>query len=124
MKVTPSGDKKMASTTITIGKIERRIITHFMDLIVLSILNHDGNEISGYDLIKYFHRRFNILTSPGTVYSQLHHMEREGWLKSRENNGKRVYTLTPHGKEETKLLLNAENRITNFISIMLHNSGA
>lgn len=124
MKVTPLGDKKMSSTTITIGKIERRIITRFMDLIILSILNHDGSEISGYDLIKYFHRKFNILMSSGTVYSQLHYMEREGWLKSRENDGKRVYTLTLHGKEETKLLLNAENRITNFISIMLHNSSA
>jgi DNA-binding PadR family transcriptional regulator len=124
MNVTPLGDEKMPSSTVTIGKIERRIITRFMDLVILSVLNHDDREISGYDLIKYFHERFNILMSSGTVYSQLQYMEREDLLRSREKEGKRVYSLTQHGKEKTKILLNAEDRITNFISILLHNSGA
>jgi DNA-binding PadR family transcriptional regulator len=80
--------------------IEKRIIAHFMDLLILSMLNHDGNEISGYDLIKYFNKKFGLLMSPGTVYLQLYSMERKGLLNGRQNRGKTVFTLTQHGKKQ------------------------
>ncbi|MGQ9624294.1 MAG: PadR family transcriptional regulator [Candidatus Bathycorpusculaceae bacterium] len=78
-------------------EIEKRIINGFMDFILLLALNGNGGCFSGYDAIKYIHRRFHFLPSPGTVYSHLYAMERTGWLKGVEENRRRVYCLTDKG---------------------------
>lgn len=101
----------------SIGRdIERRIITYFMDLLILSILDHEGSEIGGYDVIQYIHKRFHLLLSSGTVYSCMHAMEREDLLKGRHNGKKRVYTLTQHGKETIRATQKMETRILKFVS--------
>ena len=61
--------------------IEKRISNGFMDYIILLTLECNGGFISGYDMIKYVHRRFRFLPGSGTVYSQLYAMERDGLLR-------------------------------------------
>lgn len=47
-----------------VREIERRILNDFMDLLILSILHHNGGQISGYDVIKYLHRNFSFCPAP------------------------------------------------------------
>jgi len=106
-----------------VREIERRILNDFMDLLILSILHHNGGQISGYDVIKYLHRKYSFLPSAGTVYSHLYAMEREGLLRGNVAERKRVYTLTCEGEETAKIILNAENRIVSFMSTVLRKNG-
>lgn len=110
----------MLANEAIMRKMERRIIARLMDISILSILNNDGQEISGYDLIKYFHNSCGLLMSPGTVYSHLHAIERKGWLKGRETEGKTIYSLTKQGKEQAEILLKAEPKIVNFVRSLFH----
>lgn len=78
-------------------EIEKRVINNFLDFIVFSALNGNGGRISGYDLIKYVHRRYGFLVSPGTAYSCLYTMERKGLLQGRQEGNRRVFSLTEKG---------------------------
>lgn len=53
----------------------------------------------GYEVIKRIESRFmGIYTpSPGIIYPNLQHMEEEGLLKSEEEDGRKVYTVTEKG---------------------------
>lgn len=106
-----------------VGGIEKRILNEFMDLLVLLMLNGDGVEVSGYDVIKYLHKRFRFLPSAGTVYSLLYAMERKGLLKGEQRGEKRVYSLTKKGKETAKAIFSAKNGIVTFVSALLNENG-
>lgn len=106
-----------------VGGIEKRILNEFMDLLVLSMLNGDGVEVSGYDVIKYLHRRFRFLPSAGTVYSLLYAMERKGLLKGEQRGEKRVYSLTKKGKETAKAIFSVRDGIVTFMSALLNEKG-
>lgn len=99
-----------------VTKIERRLLNHFMDLLILSALHHHGGQISGYDVIKYLQLHHRFLPSPGTVYSCLYEMERNGLLRGHQNGRKRVYTLSQYGAETAKVILNGKDRIIEFMS--------
>jgi DNA-binding PadR family transcriptional regulator len=79
-------------------EIEKRIINSFMDFILLA-MSGNGDCFSGYEAIKYIHKQFHFLPSPGTVYSHLYAMESAGWLRGVEENKRRVYYLTENGLE-------------------------
>jgi len=114
---------EMRSNLYIVDGIERRIFNDVMDLLVLSMLYGDGVEISGYDVIKYLHRRFRFLPSAGTVYSLLYAMERKGLLKGEQKGEKRVYTLTNKGKETAKVIFSAKDRIVTFVSALFNEKG-
>jgi len=77
--------------------IQRRIAKDFMDVIIL--LEIIKAPLSGYDVVKIIHRRFNLLISPGTVYSTLYSLERKGLIKGVKRDRKRVYVLTRKGED-------------------------
>jgi len=104
--------------------VERRILNHFMDLLILVSLNGYGSQISGYDVIKYLQLKYHILPSSGTVYSCLYNMEREGLLRGEQNGRKRIYTLTQHGVETARAVLNGKDRILNFVAMILRKNGS
>jgi len=106
-----------------IREVERSILGGLMDLAILSMLYHDGGPASGYDVIKYLHRRFGFLPSAGLVYSHLYGLERESLLSGWSNGRKRVYSLTQRGKEKSKMIVNAGDRISKFVSIILQKDG-
>ena len=111
-----------ASTSLVsdvVRGVERRILNHFVDLLILVSLNGYGSQISGYDVIKYLQLKYHILPSSGTVYSCLYNMEREGLLRGEQNGRKRIYTLTQHGVETARAVLNGKDRILNFMSMIL-----
>jgi len=111
-----------ASTSLVsdvVRGIERRILNHFMDLLIMSALYCYGGHISGYDVIKYLQLKYHFLPSSGTVYSCLYSMEREGLLRGEQNGRKRIYALTRHGAETARAILNGRDRILNFIAMIL-----
>ncbi|MFZ0965335.1 MAG: hypothetical protein WAN82_01745, partial [Candidatus Bathyarchaeia archaeon] len=57
-------------------EMHRRVITNFLDILLLLKLRNGS--FSGYDIISYIHKRFDMLISSGTVYSCLYHLERDG----------------------------------------------
>ncbi|MCD6241282.1 helix-turn-helix transcriptional regulator [Candidatus Bathyarchaeota archaeon] len=105
------------------AEIERRLITSFMDLIILRILRSNKQGTGGYDITRYLQLKHNILPSSGTVYSCLYAMERRGLIKGRENGRKRVYILTQRGERVIKALEAAKNKLNRFTSMILYGTG-
>ena len=101
------------------GEIKKRILSEFLDLVILSVLYYQSDHVSGYDILKYLHERFGFRASPGSVYSNLYALERQGLLKAWQIGKKRVYTLTPKGKKTTKFNIDAKDRIGKFLSSIL-----
>jgi DNA-binding PadR family transcriptional regulator len=58
----------------------------------------------GYEIIKELESRFYgfYSPSPGTVYPTLQLLEELGWVKSHEEEGKKVYEITDKGQAELK----------------------
>jgi DNA-binding PadR family transcriptional regulator len=113
----------MKSSLYVVDGIEKRILNEFMDLLVLSMAHAVDGEISGYDVIKYLHRRFRFLPSAGSVYSLLYAMERKGLLRGEWGGRKRVYRLTRKGKETFRIIFSARDRIVTFVSAVFSERG-
>ncbi len=110
----------MASSKI-LAKLRRRAIKNFMDILVLTEINEGS--LSGYDVIRLIHQKFNVLVSSGTVYSLLYSLERDGLIRGVWNQRKRVYTLTEKGDQNIKVITKANDEIQKFLkSITLLNA--
>lgn len=90
-----------------------------MDIMILIELNNKGVPMSGYDIIHFVHRRFNILLSSGTVYALLYSMEREGLIKGKWGWRKRVYVLTEKGNEAAKEVVDGCDEILSLVKQIL-----
>jgi len=86
-----------------IKKLRRRLINELLDIIILNRVESNSS-ITGYAIIEYLFRRFNILVSSGTVYSTLYALEREGLIVGSWKGRKRIYKITPYGEEIIKTL--------------------
>lgn len=93
---------------------DRRIIQSFMDIVILKHLKNN-HPMSGYDTIKYFHKKFHMLPSSGTVYSLMYSLERKGLIEGNTNNGKRVYELTKEGEEYLRQIHNRKSQIQTLV---------
>lgn len=91
-------------------KAREKIIRSFMDILALKVLQREPN-ISGYDLIKFIHKRFGVLVSSGTAYSALYSLERSGLIRGIMASRKRIYKLTAKGKEALQAIENAKKEL-------------
>jgi len=117
----------MTALTIIVGggklegkilkKMHERIIKNFMDIIILAELRNVP--MSGYDVISFIHNKFHLLVSSGTVYSLLYSLERNELIEGIWNERKRVYKLTEKGRKTIETILNANDKIKNFITNLL-----
>lgn len=94
-------------------KMNRRVVTIFLDVLILLKLRNAS--LSGYDIISYVHKRFDMLISSGTVYSCLYQLERDGLIKGELVQRKRVYMLTEKGSETAKTLLSMRDKILGLV---------
>lgn len=78
-------------------KIRERCVKSSLDIMLLALFKRA--EMSGYSALSCIHQSFNVLLSPGTLYSTLTKLEREGLIKGRQDERKRIYSLTPKGME-------------------------
>jgi DNA-binding PadR family transcriptional regulator len=94
-------------------RMHRRMVRFFLDVLVLSELRN--RSLSGYDIISFVHQRFGVLLSPGTAYSCLNFLEREGLIESKWARKKRVYKLTVKGEQTVEALLRMKDRILGLV---------
>ena len=94
-------------------EMHKRIVKSFLDLAIMTKLM-EGKPLSGYDLLTFFQRKFDIILSPGTVYSALYYMERDQLANSVGTKRKRVYTLTEKGEKTIKSILNRVEEFQGF----------
>jgi len=78
--------------------LDVRLVQDFMDVIILKLLKRNDCT-SGYALIRYFHQRFHMFVSSGTVYSTLYSLERQGFIVGDFDGRRRVYRLTKDGEQ-------------------------
>ena len=109
--------KEEKSEARIIKKMHERVIKNFMDTIIMAELQN--GPISGYDFITFIHNKFGFLASSGTVYSLLYSLERNGLVEGVWIERKRVYKLTEKGEKTIETILNANDKIQNFITTLL-----
>lgn len=78
--------------------LRERLVKSCLDMVVLGLLECSSN-IGAYDLIGLIHARFEIMVSPGVIYPVLFSLEREGSVRTRWEERKKVYELTEKGKQ-------------------------
>jgi len=97
--------------------MHRRIIRNFLDVLILAELR--SGPMSGYDFIAYIHDKFHLLISSGSVYSLLYSLERQGLITGVWNQRRRVYRLTEKGEQTIKAIVNANNKMGQYMSRLL-----
>lgn len=75
--------------------------------------------LSGYDFLLHFNEKFNINLSPGTIYSTINNMERDGLIKSEIFMRKRIYRLTTKGKSLLDETLENQESLHDFVQELL-----
>lgn len=103
--------------------LDLRLMRDFMDILILRMLEK-SNSTSGYSLIKYFHHRFHLLVSSGSVYSKLYSLERQGLLEGICDGRRRIYRLTEQGEEYlSRIRMTEQRNRAAFLSIFSAASG-
>jgi DNA-binding PadR family transcriptional regulator len=100
-----------------VNTIYERFLKEFMDILIMVKMRQ--GETSGYDILTYFHEKFDLLVSPGTVYSVLYSMERKGLIRAQGDDRKRVYTLTTKGEATIKAIRESSEVLENFLTRLL-----
>jgi DNA-binding PadR family transcriptional regulator len=76
---------------------KRRLIKEFLDLVILRFTSEVP--CSGYDIISHIVTKYGIMVSSGVVYGTLYALERNQLLLAYWNGRKRIYKLSPEGKD-------------------------
>lgn len=97
-------------------KAEERVIKKTLELIILSIAKNE--HITGYLVVIYMRRKFDVWLSSGTVYSTINYLETNGLLNSKWHHRKKYYKITPRGEIYLKRMLKKINDIKMFIDGM------
>jgi len=95
-------------------QVHASLLKRFIDIIVLEELKK--GEMSGYELVFKLHTKYDLLVSPGTVYALLYSLERQGLIKGRLEERRRVYELTDNGLENANLLKKECKEATLFLA--------
>ena len=96
------------------AQVRASLLKRFIDIIVLEELKKC--EMSGYDLVLKLHTKYDLLVSPGTVYALLYSLERQGLIKGKVDERKRVYQLTNSGSENANFLKRELKAVTLFLA--------
>ena len=96
------------------------LIKHFLDLVISTELRRSG-QMSGYDLVKLIHGTYDILISPGTVYSILYTLERRRIIAGEWEEGRRIYTLTEKGEKIAETIMGLKKELLMFVEHLLEN---
>jgi len=101
-------------------EMHERIVKGFLDMAIMAKLMYD-NPVSGYDVLRFVHKKFGTLLSSGTVYSVLYSMERDGLIRGIQSKKKRVYKLTDKGEKAIKTALSLIEEMQNTFKLLIGN---
>ena len=91
-------------------QLNKRIGKALLDYFILAQLSKKGSA-SGYEVYISLKEKIGFTLSPGTFYSTLYSMQREDLLKTEQNNGGRVFSLTKNGEDMLTEVLNNLDKI-------------
>jgi DNA-binding PadR family transcriptional regulator len=75
--------------------------------------------MSGYDILGFIHGTYDILISPGTVYSLLYSLERKKMVLGDWTEGRRVYSLTERGERTIDTISRSKGELLRFVENLL-----
>jgi DNA-binding PadR family transcriptional regulator/hemerythrin superfamily protein len=104
--------------TQILRKLHKKTLKNFMDILIMKILREDSPK-SGYELMTFFHEKYDLLMSSGTVYSRLYSMERDGLIKGEWDNRQRVYELTEKSRKTINFILKSSQINLQFMTEIL-----
>lgn len=85
-------------------EVEIKLMRGLLDLVILQFLK--TKPMHGYNIITSIRKNFGVYFGPSTIYPLLGVLEENGYIKSQWNlncdRPKRVYSLTPDGKNLLK----------------------
>lgn len=98
----------------------RKMVKNFMGVLIMKYLKKQ-QLANAYEIIRYVHKEFGVLVSPGTVYSAVYSLERQSFIKGKSEEGKsktsrRVYRLTKKGEEMIDNAFKAKHQIQLLVS--------
>jgi DNA-binding PadR family transcriptional regulator len=97
--------------------VQNKVIKQFVDLIILSALKE--RKMSGYDIVLFIKKKYDLNVSPGTVYQHLYSMERKGLLTAISTENKRIYELSHMGEGMIEVLNNPNGKVMKFVNLLL-----
>jgi len=104
----------LISDSEILAKMHRRVVSNFLDLSILLKLRNGS--LSDQDIVSYIHKRFNVIISPGKIYSCMHHLESQKLIQGKMNpKKKKVYSLTEKGEQTAKTLLSMRDKILGLV---------
>lgn len=102
----------------TLNEMHVSLIKNFLDVIILARLRKLG-PLSGYDVLRFVHGTYDILISPGTVYSLLYSLERRSFVAGEWIEGRRVYSLTEKGEKTINVIIQSKDELVGFVENLL-----
>jgi DNA-binding PadR family transcriptional regulator len=109
-------EKEIYNEGNTKAEFIKRLFASFLDIIVIAHFQQEP--FSGYDVVQFAHTKFDILLSPGTVYSTLYSMEREKLLVSFNEPYKKIFRTTEKGMHMVKVAMSTEELGAFFVKVM------
>jgi DNA-binding PadR family transcriptional regulator len=91
------------------------VVKRFVDAIILGQLTKKG-PLSGYDIIYFINQKFNMMISPGKVYSALYALERKGLIQGSFDSKKRTYTITEQGAKALEEIAEESEAVLYYIT--------
>lgn len=80
-------------------ELRERTVESFLDLLILNMLTENPS-MSGDDLKNHISQKYKVSLSSGILYSHLFHLERHELILEEYTENKKIYEITPKGKEK------------------------
>ena len=90
--------------------LRKKAVTSFLDIFILKEFEQK-TDITSYEVMLLIHKKFDVLFSPGTIYSAVYSLERRGLVGCTQNHGRAVCILTEKGKEMLEDLKKAKSEL-------------
>ena len=111
-------ESKIVSKSETLENIKKSIVKSFLDTLILVKLKNNGGS-NGYQIVRFIQKKYDLMISPSTVYSVLYLLERRDLISANSINNVRVYSLTEKGHAMTEIILNHQEKITDYVSMCI-----
>ena len=102
---------------LSYSPVHKKLLKALLETKIMLCLKEEP--LSGYDFLLYFNKKFNINLSPGTIYSTINNMERDGLIKSKICHRKRIYELTPQGENLLNETIENKESLHEFVQDLL-----
>jgi len=82
-------------------RVRTKITKNFLELIILRRI--EGENTHGYRIIRDIRKVYGVYFSPSTIYPILNQLEKGEYIvgkwEMKNNRARKIYTITPKGKE-------------------------